>query len=70
MLELEEEHPFLYVAMTRAKDNLVPQRFFTMGRVSRAIGMSMPSRTRFRRPRLLWPSRVLAGRGQCVSKTA
>lgn len=31
MLELEEERPFLYVAMTRAKDNLVPQRFFTHG---------------------------------------
>ncbi len=36
--ELEEERRLLYVAMTRAKDDLhiiVPQRFFTRGRCQR-----------------------------------
>jgi superfamily I DNA/RNA helicase len=43
--EIEEERRLLYVAMTRAKDNLhlvVPQRFFTMGGTPRATGMSTP----------------------------
>ena len=44
--EIEEERRLLYVAMTRAKDQLhlmVPQRFYTHGQRSRATGTSMPS---------------------------
>ena len=44
--EIEEERRLLYVAMTRAKDQLhlmVPQRFFTHGQRSPATAMSMPS---------------------------
>jgi DNA helicase-2/ATP-dependent DNA helicase PcrA len=43
--EIEEERRLLYVAMTRAKDDLhlvVPQRFFTHGQHARAIVTSMP----------------------------
>ena len=42
--EIEEERRLLYVAMTRAKDDLhliVPQRFFTHARTRRATGTSM-----------------------------
>jgi len=48
--ELEEERRLLYVAMTRAKDNLyliVPQRFFTHGQHSRGDRHVYASRTRF-----------------------
>ncbi len=42
---IEEERRLLYVAMTRAKDELhlvTPQRFFTHGQHARAIVTSMP----------------------------
>ncbi len=43
--EIEEERRLLYVAMTRAKDDLhilLPQRFFTHGQPAMATAMSMP----------------------------
>jgi DNA helicase II / ATP-dependent DNA helicase PcrA len=48
--ELEEERRLLYVAMTRAKDNLhlvVPQRFFTHGQNAKGDRHVYASRTRF-----------------------
>jgi ATP-dependent DNA helicase UvrD/PcrA len=48
--ELEEERRLLYVAMTRAKDNLhliVPQRFFVHGQHSRGDHHLYASRSRF-----------------------
>ena len=54
--ELEEERRLLYVAMTRAKDDLhlvVPQRFFTHGQRSRGDRHVYASRTRFIPERLL-----------------
>jgi len=48
--ELEEERRLLYVAMTRAKDDLqlmVPQRFFTHGQAARGDRHVYASRTRF-----------------------
>jgi DNA helicase-2/ATP-dependent DNA helicase PcrA len=48
--EIEEERRLLYVAMTRAKDDLhlvVPQRFFTHGQNSRGDRHVYASRTRF-----------------------
>jgi DNA helicase-2/ATP-dependent DNA helicase PcrA len=48
--ELEEERRLLYVAMTRAKDDLhlvVPQRFFTHGQRSQGDRHVYASRTRF-----------------------
>ena len=48
--ELEEERRLLYVAMTRAKDDLhlvVPQRFFTHGQSSQGDRHVYASRTRF-----------------------
>jgi DNA helicase II / ATP-dependent DNA helicase PcrA len=48
--EIEEERRLLYVAMTRAKDNLdlvVPQRFFTHGQNSQGDRHVYASRTRF-----------------------
>jgi DNA helicase-2/ATP-dependent DNA helicase PcrA len=48
--ELEEERRLLYVAMTRAKDNLhliVPQRFFVHGQPARGDRHVYASRTRF-----------------------
>jgi ATP-dependent DNA helicase UvrD/PcrA len=48
--ELEEERRLLYVAMTRAKDNLhlvVPQRFFTHGQSIQGDRHVYASRTRF-----------------------
>src|SRR5262249_35837238 len=47
---LEEERRLLYVAMTRAKDDLhliVPQRFFTHGQNSKGDRHIYASRTRF-----------------------
>jgi DNA helicase-2/ATP-dependent DNA helicase PcrA len=68
--ELEEERRLLYVAMTRAKDDLhlmVPQRFFTHGQPARGDRHVYASRTRFIPDRLLglfektsWP-RAAAG---------
>ena len=48
--ELEEERRLLYVAMTRAKDDLhlvVPQRFFAHGQHSKGDRHMYASRTRF-----------------------
>ena len=68
--ELEEERRLLYVAMTRAKDDLhliVPQRFFTHGQHAQGDRHVYASRTRFIPDRLLvlfektlWP-RLPAG---------
>jgi DNA helicase-2/ATP-dependent DNA helicase PcrA len=64
--ELEEERRLLYVAMTRAKDDLhlvVPQRFFTHGQRSQGDRHVYASRTRFIPEKLLglferanWPT--------------
>ena len=54
--ELEEERRLLYVAMTRAKDDLhlvVPQRFFTHGQRSQGDRHVYASRTRFIPDKLL-----------------
>jgi DNA helicase-2/ATP-dependent DNA helicase PcrA len=66
--ELEEERRLLYVAMTRAKDDLhlmVPQRFFTHGQNAQGDRHVYASRTRFIPDRLLhlfertsWPLSV------------
>jgi DNA helicase II / ATP-dependent DNA helicase PcrA len=56
--ELEEERRLLYVAMTRAKDDLhliVPQRFFVHGQSSQGDRHLYASRTRFI-PEALLPS--------------
>src|SRR5262249_16360010 len=48
--ELEEERRLLYVAMTRAKDDLhliVPQRFYVHGQSARGDRHLYASRTRF-----------------------
>jgi DNA helicase II / ATP-dependent DNA helicase PcrA len=48
--EIEEERRLLYVAMTRAKDDLhliVPQRFFTHGQSAQGGRHVYASRTRF-----------------------
>ncbi|CAN7144665.1 ATP-dependent helicase [Bradyrhizobium sp. LjRoot220] len=68
--EIEEERRLLYVAMTRAKDDLhlvVPQRFFTHGQRAQGDRHVYASRTRFIPDRLLalfdktmWP-RAVAG---------
>jgi DNA helicase II / ATP-dependent DNA helicase PcrA len=68
--ELEEERRLLYVAMTRAKDDLhlvVPQRFFTHGQAAQGDRHVYASRTRFIPERLLglferasWPSSAVA----------
>jgi DNA helicase-2/ATP-dependent DNA helicase PcrA len=54
--ELEEERRLLYVAMTRAKDDLhllVPQRFFTHGQQAKGDRHVYASRTRFIPERVL-----------------
>jgi DNA helicase II / ATP-dependent DNA helicase PcrA len=66
--ELEEERRLLYVAMTRAKDDLhlvVPQRFFTHGQAAQGDRHVYASRTRFIPERLLslferasWPAQA------------
>jgi DNA helicase-2/ATP-dependent DNA helicase PcrA len=68
--ELEEERRLLYVAMTRAKDDLhlmLPQRFFTHGQHAKGDRHVYASRTRFIPERLLglfektvWPVAVAA----------
>jgi DNA helicase II / ATP-dependent DNA helicase PcrA len=48
--EIEEERRLLYVAMTRARDNLsliIPQRFFTHGQSPQGDRHVYASRTRF-----------------------
>jgi DNA helicase-2/ATP-dependent DNA helicase PcrA len=72
--ELEEERRLLYVAMTRAKDNLhliVPQRFFVHGQQSRGDRHVYASRTRFIPDQLLrlferqtWPMASKIGNDQ------
>ena len=55
-VEIEEERRLLYVAMTRARDDLhlvVPQRFFTHGQHARGDRHVYASRTRFIPDRLL-----------------
>ena len=69
-VEIEEERRLLYVAMTRARDDLhlvVPQRFFTHGQHAQGDRHVYASRTRFIPDRLLglfektiWP-RAAAG---------
>ena len=66
--EIEEERRLLYVAMTRAKDDLhllVPQRFFTHGQHAQGNRHVYASRTRFIPDRLIglfekttWPLAV------------
>ena len=68
--ELEEERRLLYVAMTRAKDDLhllVPQRFFVHGQAAKGDRHMYASRTRFIPERLLpmferttWPRAATA----------
>jgi len=68
--EIEEERRLLYVAMTRAKDDLhlvVPQRFFTHGQRAQGDRHVYASRTRFIPDHLLslfektvWPPAVAA----------
>lgn len=69
--EIEEERRLLYVAMTRAKDDLhlmVPQRFFTHGQSSTGDRHVYAARTRFipnnllkHFQRLAWPLAAPAG---------
>jgi DNA helicase-2/ATP-dependent DNA helicase PcrA len=77
--ELEEERRLLYVAMTRAKDDLhlvIPQRFFTHGQRSQGARHVYASRTRFIPEKLLglfertnwpWASPSMAVRGPSQS---
>src|SRR5579863_9906495 len=76
--ELEEERRLLYVAMTRAKDELhlvVPQRFFTHGQRSQGDRHVYASRTRFIPDRLLglfektiWPVTVAGTEARSASQ--
>jgi DNA helicase-2/ATP-dependent DNA helicase PcrA len=72
--EIEEERRLLYVAMTRAKDNLhlvAPQRFFTHGQDAQGDRQVYASRTRFIPATLLqffetgiWPAATAAADGR------
>ena len=76
--EIEEERRLLYVAMTRAKDDLhlvVPQRFFTHGQHAQGDRHVYASRTRFIPDRLLglferttWPIAVADAAARPASK--
>jgi DNA helicase II / ATP-dependent DNA helicase PcrA len=76
--ELEEERRLLYVAMTRAKDDLhllVPQRFFTHGQHARGDRHVYASRTRFIPDRLLglferttWPLAAAGAAARAASQ--
>jgi ATP-dependent DNA helicase UvrD/PcrA len=71
--ELEEERRLLYVAMTRAKDDLhlmVPQRFFVHGQPVRGDRHVYASRTRFI-PEALLPlfERMVWPRAEAVART-
>ena len=76
--EIEEERRLLYVAMTRAKDDLhllVPQRFFTHGQNSKGDRHVYASRTRFIPDRLLglfakttWPLAVADAAARAASQ--
>ncbi len=74
--EIEEERRLLYVAMTRAKDDLhvlAPQRFFTYGQAAQGDRHVYASRTRFIPKHLLdrfehtsWPRYAPAARAQAA----
>jgi DNA helicase-2/ATP-dependent DNA helicase PcrA len=76
--ELEEERRLLYVAMTRARDDLhlmVPQRFFTHGQHAKGDRHVYASRTRFIPDRLLglfektvWPLAVAGAAARSASQ--
>jgi DNA helicase-2/ATP-dependent DNA helicase PcrA len=76
--EIEEERRLLYVAMTRAKDDLhlvVPQRFFTHGQHAKGDRHVYASRTRFIPNRLLglfekttWPLAVAGAAARAASQ--
>jgi DNA helicase-2/ATP-dependent DNA helicase PcrA len=76
--EIEEERRLLYVAMTRAKDNLqliVPQRFFTHGQNAQGDRHVYASRTRFIPDSLLglfertsWPAVVTGIEARAASQ--
>jgi DNA helicase II / ATP-dependent DNA helicase PcrA len=76
--EVEEERRLLYVAMTRAKDDLhlvVPQRFFTHGQHAQGDRHVYASRTRFIPDRLLglfektvWPLAVAGAGARAASQ--
>jgi DNA helicase-2/ATP-dependent DNA helicase PcrA len=76
--ELEEERRLLYVAMTRARDDLhlvVPQRFFTHGQHAKGDRHVYASRTRFIPDRLLglfektaWPLAVAGHAARSASQ--
>jgi DNA helicase-2/ATP-dependent DNA helicase PcrA len=76
--EIEEERRLLYVAMTRAKDDLhliVPQRFFTYGQHARGDRHVYASRTRFIPASLLglfektiWPLATAGAAAHAVSQ--
>ena len=76
--EIEEERRLLYVAMTRAKDDLhlvVPQRFFTHGQNAKGDRHVYASRTRFIPDRLLglfektvWPLAVAGAAARAASQ--
>jgi len=76
--EIEEERRLLYVAMTRAKDDLhlfVPQRFFTHGQQAKGDRHVYASRSRFIPDRLLglfekttWPLAVTGAAARPASK--
>lgn len=78
--EIEEERRLLYVAMTRAQDNLellVPQRFYTTGTASGGDRHVYASRTRFIPRRLLkhfdecsWPQPSVPGLKEWQRQTA
>jgi DNA helicase-2/ATP-dependent DNA helicase PcrA len=76
--EIEEERRLLYVAMTRAKNNLhliVPQRFFAYGQPSNGDRHMYATRTRFipddildKFERSAWPSSPAAGFAAVASR--
>ena len=76
--EIEEERRLLYVAMTRAKDDLhlmVPQRFFTHGQHAKGDRHVYASRTRFIPTSLLglfesttWPLAVAGTAARAASQ--
>jgi DNA helicase-2/ATP-dependent DNA helicase PcrA len=76
--EIEEERRLLYVAMTRAKDDLhliVPQRFFTHGQNAQGDRHVYASRTRFIPDGLLgifertaWPMAASGSAGRSASE--
>ena len=76
--EIEEERRLLYVAMTRAKDNLhliVPQRFFAHSQQSNGDRHMYASRTRFIPAQILdefhqcaWPVAAMTAKGEVLSR--